>query len=66
MPRAVSLTDELLKFFGTKIGSFTLIPSKGGVYEITFNGELIYSKKALGRFPEDDEVLEILRQKIFG
>nr|WP_081857213.1 Rdx family protein [Tumebacillus flagellatus] len=66
MPRAVSLTDEVLKYFGPKIGSFTLLPSTGGVYEITFDGELIYSKKALGRFPEDGEVLELLRQKIFA
>jgi selenoprotein W-related protein len=66
LPRAVSLTDELLKFFGPKIGEFTLVPSRGGVYEITFNGELIFSKKALGRFPEDGEVLEVLRQKIFS
>ncbi|MBL0388162.1 Rdx family protein [Tumebacillus sp. ITR2] len=60
------MTDEILKYFGPKVGEFTLLPSKGGVYEITCNGELIYSKKSLGRFPEDGEVLEILRQKIFS
>lgn len=30
--------------------------SGGGVFEITVGGELKFSKKALGRFPTDDEV----------
>jgi len=33
-----------------------LIPGGGGVFEITVNGELKYSKKRTGRFPTDDEV----------
>ena len=28
----------------------------GGVFEITVDGKLAFSKKALGRFPSDDEV----------
>lgn len=64
MPRAVSLTDQLLTHFGTKIGEFTLIPSSGGVFEVTIDGDLIYSKKALGRFPEDGEVLDLLKGRI--
>ena len=31
--------------------------SGGGVFEITVDGRLTYSKKALGRFPTDQEVL---------
>jgi selenoprotein W-related protein len=29
----------------------------GGVFEITVDGRLAFSKKATGRFPEDGEVL---------
>lgn len=32
----------------------------GGVFEITVNGTVRYSKKATGRFPTDDEVVSIL------
>ena len=32
----------------------------GGVFEITVDGRLAYSKKATGRFPTDDEVLAAL------
>lgn len=35
----------------------TLIPSSGGVYEITYGDELIYSKKATGTFPEPEQIL---------
>lgn len=31
--------------------------SSGGVFEITVDGRLRYSKKATGRFPTGDEIL---------
>lgn len=42
----------------------SLIPSSGGVFEVTFNDELIFSKKELNRFPNENEVEEIIRGKI--
>jgi selT/selW/selH-like putative selenoprotein len=33
-----------------------LVRSGGGVFEITIDGKLKFSKKALGRFPTDDEI----------
>jgi selenoprotein W-related protein len=33
-----------------------LIPSSGGVFEVVNDGQLIFSKKALGRFPEPEEI----------
>jgi len=34
--------------------------SGGGVFEVTVNGTVRYSKKATGRFPTDQEVLAAL------
>jgi selT/selW/selH-like putative selenoprotein len=34
--------------------------SGGGVFEITVDGKLAYSKKASGRFPTEDEVVQAL------
>ena len=34
--------------------------SGGGVFEISVDGRLAYSKKATGRFPTDEEVLSTL------
>ncbi len=33
-----------------------LVPGVGGVFEITVDGRLAYSKKATGRFPTDEDV----------
>jgi selenoprotein W-related protein len=38
------------------IGSWKLLPSKGGAFEVVVNGELVFSKKALGRHAERGEV----------
>ena len=41
-----------------------LISSGGGVFEITLDNELIFSKKALGRFPDDGEIDNLIDQAI--
>jgi selenoprotein W-related protein len=38
-----------------------LIPSSGGVFEVTRDGELIYSKRQTGRHAEWEDVAERLR-----
>jgi selT/selW/selH-like putative selenoprotein len=38
--------------------------SGGGVFEITVNGKLAYSKKANGRFPTDEEVFRWRQKRI--
>jgi len=36
--------------------------SSGGVFEITVDGELKFSKKQLGRFPTDQEIDALARE----
>ena len=38
-----------------------LTAGSGGVFEITVDGKKVFSKKALGRFPEDGEILGLIR-----
>ena len=35
----------------------TLIPGRGGEFEVTVDGALVFSKKQEGRFPSMEEVL---------
>jgi selenoprotein W-related protein len=35
-----------------------LIPRSGGIFEVTVNGEKIYSKNETGLFPKAHEVIE--------
>ena len=39
-----------------------LIGGSGGVFEISVDGRKIFSKKALGRFPAEGEVVGLIRQ----
>jgi selenoprotein W-related protein len=39
-----------------------LLESSGGVFEVTVDGELIYSKKSLKRHAEPGEVLRLARE----
>jgi zinc protease len=38
----------------------TLIPGSGGVFDVTIDGKLVFSKKKVGRFPEEGEVLGLM------
>lgn len=38
------------------IRSWLLLPRSGGLFEVTVNGELVFSKKALGRHAEPGEI----------
>jgi selenoprotein W-related protein len=58
------LTDKLLTGFKTKIKGFTLIPSSGGCFEISVNGELIYSKLKTGQFPDEAAIVKAVSEKM--
>jgi selenoprotein W-related protein len=36
------------------------VPSDGGAFEVTVNGKLLFSKLALHRFPEENEVVQLI------
>jgi len=38
-----------------------MIASHGGVFEVTVDGKTVFSKRALGRFPDDGEVVGLIR-----
>ena len=38
-----------------------LVKGSGGVFDVTADGKLVYSKHQTGRFPDNAEVLKALR-----
>ncbi|HAA75625.1 TPA: hypothetical protein DCE37_10935 [Candidatus Latescibacteria bacterium] len=58
------MTDQLLKAFKQDIEAFTLIPSSGGRFEVTLDGELVYSKLQEKRFPDYTEIEPHLKKKL--
>jgi selenoprotein W-related protein len=47
------LTTKLLNRFKQQIRELKLIPASGGCFELTVNGELVYSKLQTGKFPDE-------------
>ena len=60
----MSLTSELLSTLEPEIESIRLVPSDGGRYEISVNGQLVYSKLATGRHAEPGEVLKLVQKTV--
>jgi len=54
------LEEELQATFGAEI-QVELIASSGGVFEVTVDGKNIFSKKQLARFPDDGEIVALIK-----
>jgi selenoprotein W-related protein len=64
VPRAVGLADELLTGWAPVIGRLELLPSSKGRFEVTLDGDVIFSKAALGRHAEAGEVAALVRDRL--
>lgn len=53
----MSTVQDILGKYEHYIDSITVIPSRGGVFEVQVGDDLVYSKMALGRHAEPGEVL---------
>ncbi len=60
MLRAAWMAQELLSTFGADLGSVTLVPGTGGVFEIAVDGETVWERKTDGGFPE----AKVLKQRV--
>jgi len=58
------MAAELISTFGQAISRLTLRPSSGGRYEVTVDGELVYSKKATGKHTTNEAMVEAVRQRL--
>ena len=47
-----------------RIGSLKLVPSGGGAFEISVNGQKIYSKLQTGEFPDFNAILKSVKGKL--
>jgi len=62
--RAGWMAQELLTTFDTELGEVALIPGSGGVFEVHVEGELVWSRKVQGRFPESKELKQLVRDNV--
>jgi selenoprotein W-related protein len=56
--------EELLKHYEHLIEEIKLIPSDAGKFEVTVNGQVLYSKLLNHRHAEPGEVLGLVRKLV--
>lgn len=58
------MAQELLVTFDQELSELTLKPGTGGIFEVWANDNLVWSRKAEGRFPEITELKQLVRDCI--
>ncbi len=62
--RAAWLAQELLTTFERELTRVSLKPGSGGVFEVRLDGELLFSRRQAGRFPEARELKQLVRDRV--
>ena len=60
----MSLAGDLVREFEGEIEALELLPSDGGRFEVSVNGDLVFSKKQVGRHAEAGEVVGLVRKLV--
>lgn len=55
------VAEDLLGTYQHRIDALTLVPGPSGIFDVTVNDDLIYSKYATHRHAKAGEVLELFR-----
>jgi selenoprotein W-related protein len=58
------LTSKILSTFKQRVKDMKLIPGKGGCFELTADGDLVYSKLKTQEFPDEQSIINLLERKM--
>jgi selenoprotein W-related protein len=64
LPNATSLVVRILEEWEQVIDAVEVVPGAGGIFDVHLDGELLFTKAMLGRYPEPEDVLPLLREQI--
>ena len=62
--RAAWMAQELLTSFESDLGEVALVPGEGGVFEVRIAGEIVWSRRVEGRFPQPKELKQRVRDRV--
>jgi selenoprotein W-related protein len=62
--RAAWMAQELLTSYEAELGEVALIPGTGGIFGVRVDGESVWSRKEIGRFPEAKELKQRVRDRV--
>lgn len=64
LPRAAWIAQELLTTFAEELAEVALIPGESGVFEVRLDGEMLFDRAVVGRFPDPKELKQLIRDRI--
>jgi selT/selW/selH-like putative selenoprotein len=55
---------RILEEWEDVVGVVEVVPGANGIFDVHVNGELVFTKAMLGRYPQPDEVAPMLRERL--
>ena len=46
------------------IDTLEIVTGTGGIFDVHVDGELVFTKSMLGRYPQPDDVMPLLRERL--
>ena len=62
--RSAWMAQELLQTFGQDLGEVVLIPRTGGIFQIHYDGDLIWDRTVDGGFPDVKQLKQRVRDRL--
>jgi selenoprotein W-related protein len=63
LPHAAGLAVRILEDWEGVIESVEVVTGAGGIFDVHVDGELVFTKSMLGRYPQPEDVLPLLRER---
>ena len=54
----------MLEEFEDSIEAVEIVTGAGGIFDVHLDGELVFEKSMLGRYPDPDDVIPLLRERM--
>ena len=55
---------RILEEWEESVGTVEVVTGDGGIFDVHVDGDLVFTKSMLGRYPDPDDVLPLIRQKL--
>ena len=57
---------RILEEWEDAVGNVEVVTGADGIFDVHVDGELVFTKSMLGRYPQPDDVMPLLREKLGG
>ena len=64
MPNALGLAARILEEREDTVAAVEVVTGADGIFDVNVDDELVFTKSMLGRYPQPDDVLPLLREKL--